>query len=138
MKTLPRSTGMTLIGKEIPWVELCKPFGILVEYRGGALLRILLSTLQRQWLSHAALFGISRLPMPRMQELRSLFFQPQQLHVDALLVPAESAADFFRGFTAALFLPACAQSNGHPAQKDIAQRDGKFVGHSFHGFRHQM
>jgi len=73
-----------------------------------------------------------------MQKLLPLFFQPQQFHVDALLVPAQCDANFLCRFSAAFFLPAGAQSDGHAAQKNIAQRDGKFVRHGFHGFRHQV
>jgi hypothetical protein len=38
-----------------------------------------------------------------MQELRAFFFQSQEFKMDAGLVPAQRAADFCSGFTAALF-----------------------------------
>jgi hypothetical protein len=38
-----------------------------------------------------------------MQELRALFFQSQEFKMNAGLVPAQRAADFCRGFTAAIF-----------------------------------
>jgi hypothetical protein len=59
--------------------------------------------MQREWLSSAALWGISGATWARMQERCAFFFQPQEFKVDAGFVPAQRAADFCGGFTAAIF-----------------------------------
>ena len=73
-----------------------------------------------------------------MQEAGALFFKAEKFHVDALLVPAEGVADLLCGFTAALLLPACAQSDGHAAQKDIAQSDRRLMRYRLCRFRYEM
>jgi hypothetical protein len=59
--------------------------------------------MDRRWLAPATWLATRRLAVPGMQELLTLFFQTQQLHVDAGLVPAERAADLERGLAATLF-----------------------------------
>ena len=68
----------------------------------GPVLGILRLGLQRYWTASAALFGIGGAAATWMQKLSPLFFQSRELKVDAGLVPAERAADFLRGFAAAI------------------------------------
>src|SRR5579864_6266436 len=68
-----------------------------------AVLQILRRALQRQRPSRAALWRIGGAAGAGMQERCALFFQPQELKMDASLVPAQRAADFCGCFTAAIF-----------------------------------